>query len=169
VSSTQINAQVPFETAGRPDNPVVVRHRQSASVPVSIAVAEADPGLFTFPNGAAIVLNQPSQTLNGPSNPAPRGTVITLFGTGPGIVDLPLETGQLAGGDGALSGTARSVSAVIGGVPATVACTGMAPGFTGLWQLNVWIPARIAPGAAVPVSINVAGVATQPGVTISVQ
>ncbi len=169
VSGRQINAQLPFEMAGRPEAPVVVWHKQTASAPVIVSIADTNPGLFTYPSGAAIVVNQPAQTLNGPANPAPRGTIVTLYGTGPGLVNPPLQTGQLAGGDGSLSGTARGVSAVIGGVPATVAFTGMAPGFTGLWQLNVWIPAQIAPGPAVPISVNVAGTPTQPGVTISVQ
>jgi uncharacterized protein (TIGR03437 family) len=169
ISSKQINAQLPFEVAGRPNAAVVVRHKQSASTPVSVAIADSNPGLFTYPTGAAIVVNQPAQTLNSPANPAPRGTVVTLYGTGTGLVDPPLETGQLAGGQGALSGTARGVNATIGGEAAAVAFSGMAPGFTGLWQLNVWIPVQTTPGPAVPIFINVAGTPTQPGVTISVQ
>jgi uncharacterized protein (TIGR03437 family) len=94
---------------------------------------------------------------------------VTIFGTGQGLVNPPLSTGQLAGGNENLSGTAGAIRVMIGGSPATVDFTGMAPGFTGLWQVNARVPGEATPGAAVPLSINVAGVETQPGVTIAVE
>jgi uncharacterized protein (TIGR03437 family) len=94
---------------------------------------------------------------------------VTIFGTGQGLVNPPLLTGQLAGGNENLSGTAGAISVMIGGAPAAVDFTGMAPGFTGLWQVNARVSPQATPGAAVPLSINVAGVGTQLGVTIAVE
>jgi uncharacterized protein (TIGR03437 family) len=39
-------------------------------------------------------------------------------------------------------------------VPAPVGFSGLAPGFVGLWQLNVQIPANAPTGAAVPLIIS---------------
>jgi uncharacterized protein (TIGR03437 family) len=170
VGSGQINAQMPFEVGGATSATIVVRNRQVASPAVTVPVAAVNPGIFTFAfSNAAIVVNQPEGTLNGPGNRAPRGSVVTIFGTGQGLVNPPLLTGQLAGGNGSLSGTAGTISVMIGGAPATVDFSGMAPGFTGLWQVNARVPAEATTGSAVSLSINVAGVATQLGVTIAVE
>jgi uncharacterized protein (TIGR03437 family) len=94
---------------------------------------------------------------------------VTIFGTGQGLVNPPLLTGQLAGGGGNLSGTAGEIRVMIGGSPAAVDFSGMAPGFTGLWQVNARVHPQATPGAAVPLSISVAGVDTQLGVTMAVE
>jgi uncharacterized protein (TIGR03437 family) len=46
----------------------------------------------------------------------------------------------------------------IGNVPATVQFCGLAPGYAGLYQLNITIPADAPPGVQ-PVAISVNGVA----------
>jgi uncharacterized protein (TIGR03437 family) len=43
----------------------------------------------------------------------------------------------------------------IGGVNAQVAFSGLAPGFVGLWQLNVKIPDNAPTGNAVPLVISI--------------
>jgi uncharacterized protein (TIGR03437 family) len=45
----------------------------------------------------------------------------------------------------------------IGGVNAPVAFSGLAPGFVGLWQLNVQVPANAPTGNAVPLVITLNG------------
>jgi uncharacterized protein (TIGR03437 family) len=58
---------------------------------------------------------------------------------------------------------------LIGGQPATVAYKGAAPGdVAGVIQMNVTVPAGIAPGAAVPVSFTVGSKTSPSGVTIAV-
>ena len=60
----------------------------------------------------------------------------------------------------------------IGGQTARVLFSGMAPGWVGLWQINVQIPAEIpasvTPGSAVPLTITADGV-TSNTVTIAVE
>jgi uncharacterized protein (TIGR03437 family) len=56
----------------------------------------------------------------------------------------------------------------IGGVPATVQFAGLAPGFAGLYQVNVQVPTGVAPGDAVPVSLSIGGVAANTA-TIAIQ
>ena len=170
VSSRQINAQAPFEIAGGANAGVVVRYKQIASDVATIPLADVNPGIFTFPfSNSGIVVNQPSGTVNSAVNPAPRGSTVTIFGTGQGAVTPALETGELAGGTGSLSGASGQTAVMIGGVAAAVSFSGMAPGFAGLWQINVAVPPESPPGPAVPISVTIDGVSSQPGVTLAIQ
>jgi uncharacterized protein (TIGR03437 family) len=64
--------------------------------------------------------------------------------------------------------TANPVTVTIGGLDAAVQFAGLAPGFAGLYQLNVVVPGGVAAGDAVPVVVSVAGQASPP-VTLAVQ
>ncbi len=56
----------------------------------------------------------------------------------------------------------------IAGLPALVSFSGLAPGFVGLYQVNVEIPAEVVPDAAVPLLLLQNGVPSNT-VTIAVQ
>jgi uncharacterized protein (TIGR03437 family) len=60
------------------------------------------------------------------------------------------------------------VTVTIGGVPADASFSGLAPGYVGLYQVNVQVPATVAAGSAVPLTIAIGGV-TSNTVTIAVQ
>jgi uncharacterized protein (TIGR03437 family) len=60
------------------------------------------------------------------------------------------------------------VTVTIGGVPATPSFAGLAPGWVGLYQVNVQVPANAPVGDAVPVALSVGG-AVSNQVTIAVQ
>ncbi len=55
----------------------------------------------------------------------------------------------------------------IGGIPATVSFSGLAPGFVGLYQVNVEVPANAPVGDAIPVVLTIGGV-TANTVTVAV-
>lgn len=50
--------------------------------------------------------------------------------------------------------TASNPTVMVGGVAANLAFSGLAPGFVGLWQLNVQVPANAPVGNAVPLVIT---------------
>jgi uncharacterized protein (TIGR03437 family) len=93
--------------------------------------------------------------------PASAGDVLQLYCTGLGKVVASgsppgpaLVTGKAAPANGSVlyrSAVAPQVS--IGGVPATVLFSGIAPGFAGLYQIDVVVPAGVAPGDDVVVTI----------------
>jgi adhesin/invasin len=82
-----------------------------------------------------------------------------------GAVDPPVASGAAAPLDSVSTATA-SVTATVGGQPATVIFAGLAPGFAGLYQVNLIVP-QLAPGSY-PVQIA-AGSVTSNQATITVR
>jgi len=76
-----------------------------------------------------------------------------------------VATGTRAPTD-SLSRVTAQVTASIGGLPATVLFAGLAPGYAGLYQVNVLVP-QLSPGDY-PVQISAAG-ATSNTATVSVR
>ena len=73
------------------------------------------------------------------AKPAPPGSVVQLFGTGQGVLTPELPPGEAAPAS-PLSETPTLPQVTLGGVPVTVEFSGAAPGFVGLWQINIRIP-----------------------------
>jgi uncharacterized protein (TIGR03437 family) len=158
VSGGQLNAVVPLSVAGKPDVPVVVEYAGQRSAAVTVPVTQAAPGLFTSDasgRGQAAAQNENGST-NRADNPAARGSIIVLYGTGQG---QPSDNG----------GPALPVSVQIGGVPAEVLYAGPVAGMPGLLQVNARIGTGTTPAAAVPVVLTIGGVSSSPDVTVAVQ
>jgi uncharacterized protein (TIGR03437 family) len=166
VQSRQINAQVPYEVAGKPATKVQVEAGGQKSNELSLAVAPSAPGLFTGTAYRAAALNQ-NGSYNTPENPEARGNVVVLFGTGEGQTVPGGFTGQLCSAT-ALSKPVLPCSVQIGGQPADVIYCGCAPGFAGLLQVNAKISAAANAGQ-VPVFLTIGSSTSQAGITISVR
>jgi uncharacterized protein (TIGR03437 family) len=103
----------------------------------------------------------------GASRPAKAGEYISIYCTGLGQVTNSPGAGNPASST-PLSQTAAAPTVTIGGVRANVQFSGLAPGFAGLYQVNVQVPNGIAPSDAVPLSLTIGGV-TSNTATIAVQ
>ena len=115
----------------------------------SITVQSVNPAVFTTnlgTDGPAVALNQDG-SLNSVARPAARGSVVSLWATGTGQT-LPASVDGQAAPAGTLLHTKLPVSIAIGGQDAEVPFAGAAPGFAGLTQINVRVPANVIPGAA---------------------
>ncbi len=137
---------------------------------LSIPVASAAPALFTLDaGGQAAALNQDYSLLT-TGNPAPRGTYIMLYATGEGQTNPEGVDGLQASlvDVNALPRPLLTVTATVGGRPANVWFAGGAPGYAGLLQANVLVPADAPIGGAVAVALQVGEAVTQPGVTIAI-
>jgi uncharacterized protein (TIGR03437 family) len=166
-SAGQVAAIVPFEVSASTN--LQVQFQGLASAAASLAVSSSAPGIFTTGSGqgqaAAINLDG---TINSSSNPAKRGTYLTLFLTGQGQLSP-------SGIDGAIAGNSppvpvQPVSVQIGSLPASVTYAGIAPFSTnGLLQLNIAIPTDAPMGATVPILVTIGNYVSQPGVTVSIQ
>jgi len=175
-SPSQISFQVPWEVAGKTQVSVVVTSGGVASAPATIPLSAYAPGLYTTNQqgtGQAAARVAGTASIAAPvgvfpgSSPAPRGGYVEFYGTGFGPVsNTPADCA--ASPAVPLAYTNATVSATVGGLKASVSFSGLAPGLIGLYQIDVRIPAGVTPGNAVPVTLAVAGVASNT-VTIAVQ
>jgi len=150
VSSSQINFQMPFAAPGPVS--LAVQRDGIDSGSFSVVTAASAPGIFTLPDNQGAILNQ-DYSVNDPSQPARLGTTVMIFATGAGAVAPPVPAGQAAPAI-PLSGTPQNPTVTIGGVPAHVAFSGLAPGYAGLWQINAVIPGSAPTGDDIPVQIS---------------
>lgn len=121
----QINLLVPSELGLRQSAQVVVTVDGQASAPLMVQLAPMNPAIFQHG-----VLNQDS-AVNSADAPAAAGSVLQIFATG-----LPsAEDGTIA---------ARLGDREIG----QLEWAGIAPGFVGLWQVNLRVPADMSTGTA---------------------
>jgi uncharacterized protein (TIGR03437 family) len=163
VTPTQVNFQVPWETALGPAT-VTVAVNGGASNVVTVNVLGAAPGLFSTSSGQAIVQNS-DYTLNSPTNPAKVGSTIVAYLSGSGAVSPPVADGAITP-IGTLVYANSPSSATIGSSTAQVAFAGLAPGFVGLVQVNIVVPSGLQTGNY-PLSVTI-GSETSNSATISV-
>jgi uncharacterized protein (TIGR03437 family) len=168
-SAGQINAQIPYDISPNTQQQLVVQSGGAVSVPVLYSVAAAQPGIFTQNlqgTGQGVILDSGELRYAEPGTPAARGETVVIYCTGLGAVTPAVQPGAPAPYPFATAVNPVSVS--IGGVSAQVTFAGLTPGYAGLYQVNAVVPAGVAVGNAVPVTVTVAGQASNV-VTMAVQ
>jgi len=133
MDDTQIQVPAPSTLVTPDDAQIVVVHQGSIAAMLSVGTAAVAPALFPIDPQAV---------------KAPPGAIVTLYGTGLGLGDLP-------------------VTATIGGVNAEVNSLDPSPGYTGLFRINLRVPIGAAPGLA-SVIVTVGGASSQTGVSLTV-
>jgi uncharacterized protein (TIGR03437 family) len=131
----QVNFLVPSTASGAAAEITV--KTPVGSTTVSVPMAQVAPGIFfdAASGFGAVLISGTGLTTS--QRPAAAGDVLEIYATGLGPV-------QSAGGG--LQATTLSPLVTVGGVPAKPLFSGLAPGFPGLYQLNVQVPAGISPG-----------------------
>jgi uncharacterized protein (TIGR03437 family) len=142
VSPTQINAQIPYEVTmldpAFPFPAVVVTSGGVASLAAKTAtILGSAPGIFQYGTNRAVAQNQ-DNSINASDKPAKVGSTIIVYMTGGGALDHTVATGA---GSSPLSRLLQPITATIGGQPATISFAGLTPGFVGLIQVNLVVPA----------------------------
>jgi uncharacterized protein (TIGR03437 family) len=142
ITPTEVLVRVPVSLQGAFSAQITLNSQNARIAQITANVVDAAPALF----GAAI--NQDG-SLNSASNPAARGSVLTLYGTGEGVTELPF-------------------SVTIGGYDAAILYAGPAGSYAGIFQLNVQLPAGYFPGGTLPILVNVGLYTTQDGFNVTV-
>lgn len=156
-------AQVPVDTpAGQ--QPVVVRNANGAGQPATASVAATAPAIFYDAAGGIVVNNSTFQLIR-PGNPARAGDVLLIYSTGLGQTTPRLETGRIV--QFPPQSDTAPVTVTIGGQNAEVIYSIASPGFVGLYQTAVRLPAGVAPGSQ-PLALRI-GEATSNTVNVAVQ
>jgi uncharacterized protein (TIGR03437 family) len=168
VSNFRIDGQVPFGLTSTSAT-VQIRYGSNTSSNVTVNVQPTFPGIYAIEQsgiGQAKAVNQDGR-LNSKAAPARTGEVITIWASGLGTVNPAVTAGQPAPSS-PLSVTSQTVAASIGGVPATVLFAGLGPGYAGIYQLNILVPAGVPAGTR-DIVISAGGNASQGQVTVEIQ
>jgi uncharacterized protein (TIGR03437 family) len=176
VSPLQIDFQVPFVHVFGPTQTTLTVTQGQLSNTLNITLVPYAPALFTTNSqgtgqAAALISNSPA--LAAPtgaypgSRPAKAGETVSVFCTGLGFVSNAPDPGAPALSN-PLSRTLGTTTVTLGGQPVTVSFSGLAPGYVGLYQVNIKIPSGGPSGAAVPMILSIGGV-TSNTATIAVQ
>lgn len=163
----QLNVQIPLELAGAPSAQVVVTVAGQSSPAQTVSLSSVSPGIFTTAQtgsgqGVIQIANTTSFAAPGGSIPGSAaravkpGEFVTIYCSGLGPVNNPPGTGRAASGN-PLSQTTNKPTVTIGGVPAAVSFSGLAPGFVGLYQVDIEIPQGAPAGNAVPLVLSIGG------------
>jgi uncharacterized protein (TIGR03437 family) len=152
VSETQINFQVPGNLAAGTANMYVSRDGGQSAI-FQFTVVGSSPGIFQDTSNHAIAQNPDSST-NSASAPVASGAVLVVYLTGQGALSTSVADGA-ATPNSPLSSATATATATIGGTSATVQFLVLTPGFTGLAQANILVPALAT--ADYPLVITVGG------------
>ena len=143
VSPTRINLQIPFETTGETAEIIVTTPAGASSAAVD--VNQAQPEIFFDPTTGlgALVNIETGVTLW--EQHLPAGATAAVICAGLGAVDPTVNTGHPAPLNPRAE-TVQTVEAEIDGRAVNVLFSGLAPGFSGLYQVNIKLPTDLDTG-----------------------
>ncbi len=148
VSPGQLDVVVPLGNTFSLAQIQVINNGIASNV-VTELVNTTTPGVFTSSYGIGYaIVEHADGSLVSPSSPAQPGETIVAYASGLGTV-FPTVTDGSAAPSSPLSATSNAITVKIGGIPAPAtqySFTGLAPGFAGLYQVNVTIPSNVTAG-----------------------
>lgn len=154
VSPTQISVIVPYLTVPGGVVQVYVDNNGSTSNLVSQYTGLTSAGVFTNPAGGlgyAAALHANNSVISAQS-PAQTGETVELYLTGLGAVKPPVSDGAPAPGNPPSSTTSTPQVFLLDAAgnyrQAAVTFSGLAPGYAGLYQINLTIPSGLVAGDA---------------------
>jgi uncharacterized protein (TIGR03437 family) len=151
VSRSQINTQIPFDM---PSGPATLRVTTANGFgEATVEIQPIAPGIFSAGSDPA-VLHQNGRLVTAAS-PAVPGEFVSIYMTGLGSVVGTVNTGEAAPSS-PLAPCRATVRVSLAGVEVTPTYAGLAPGFAGLYQVDVQVPASLRAGIW-PLKVTVSG------------
>jgi uncharacterized protein (TIGR03437 family) len=164
ISPGQINVQVPWEMQGLATAQIKVSIEDSSGSLYTLPLVTYAPAIFAS-SGSAAALDASYQVIS-VSNAAKQGQIISIYCNGLGPVNNQPASGDSAPGPPNLATTKTQPTVTIGGQNAAILFSGLAPGFAGLYQINVTVP-NVGSGVK-PITVAIGGVTSKP-VNMAVQ
>jgi uncharacterized protein (TIGR03437 family) len=153
VSSTQINGQIPFETApGTATAMIAVNGSQPAQI--TFPVAAAQPDVLVQGGGTQAVAVNQTGAVNTTSTPAHGGDVEVVYLSGIGIPSPTVPTGNPSPSAEPLARANYPYSITLNGQQVQVGYLGYAPGFPALVQTDFTIPKGLTGNLSLVVTVN---------------
>ena len=163
---SQINGVLPYGIATNTKLQIALTRGNMLTVPEPLTIAAAAPGIFTkSANGIGqghiyMAAVDGTLTLADAAHPLKAQDAAVIYCTGLGEVTPTVSAG--APGPIPPATTNNKVTVSIGGIDAPVFFSGLAPGFAGVYQVNVIVPPGITPGSQVQVVMSAAGQSSPP-------
>lgn len=154
ISPTQINFIVPYQLTAGTVSLLVARDSQAGPT-VSIQLNNTSPGLFLWNGNNAVAVHLNGQVIS-PASPAAPGEIVVLYAGGLGRTSPDIANGKLATSAFSLY-FASQLQILFNGTPvprAAVLYAGLAPGFAGLYQINLRLPAILTANPQIQVAIG---------------
>jgi uncharacterized protein (TIGR03437 family) len=165
ISPGQVDVQVP---SGVPSGtqPLVLTTAGGSSIIYNVTINPLEAGLlspvaFKLANGQNIAAQfsgtstfvLPVAVTGITTQRCKPGDYLTLYGVGFGGVSPTTPAGQIVQGQNSLQ---AGLNISFAGVPATILYDGLAPGYVGLYQINIQVP-NVAASDSVPVTFSLGG------------
>ena len=158
----QINVQVPVDVAGKKSTVVQVTYNGSAGDTITVPVVVSHPAFFTVDFAAGSIVGNQDYSLNTATNPAARGSVVSIYGTGMGKLSYDVPTGTGAGGPPP-GFTGGNTCVLAGTKNVSVAFAGWTPTTVGLAQWSFILPSDGPTGKVTVKCTDPNGNSTQTG------
>jgi uncharacterized protein (TIGR03437 family) len=169
VSPTQINVQAPDVAAG--SLPVTVTDGSGNTATATVAVVTQSPTFFLWVGKYAVATHRDYTlavapgTFSGAQTVAAKpGEIIVLWATGLGPTNPPVPAGIQVPGDQLYA--TDPVEVTIGSAQAQVFGAALSPGFAGLYQVAIQVPASLADGEY-PIKAKIGGLASPDNVYLT--
>jgi uncharacterized protein (TIGR03437 family) len=162
VSGGQVNAQLPFDVAG---NAVMVLHTPGGvSDNFNVTIQTNAPSVFRSgtagpQSGIPTVVRASNNQLVTLSNPVHAGDELVIYATGLGQVSPNVKAGDPSPSK-PLALTLVPPIVTLSNATLPVHYSGLAPGFVGVYQINVGVPIHPETGFGLPLTISQGGVKT---------
>jgi uncharacterized protein (TIGR03437 family) len=158
VSSSQINAQLPFQAEGNVT--MVLRTPGGVSDNFNLTIVPAAPAVFQNREiEAPIIVRSANNQIATPSNPVRGGDTLVIYTTGLGKTTPEIPAGRPAPSD-PLSIPLIDVKVTLAGVELPIAFAGLTPGQIGVYQINVVVPHWVPKGMSQELNISQGGYTT---------
>ena len=168
VSSTQINAQLPYQVDG---NVTLVLHTPGGvSDNFNLTILPAAPSIFRTgtagaETGLPAIIRARNNELVTLSNPVHKDDALTIYLSGMGNTSPAVEAGTPAPSDPLPSVLIPPV-VTLGGIQLPVSYAGLTPGQVGVYQINVAINRRVPSGLSIPLVVTQGGASTSANVRV---
>lgn len=154
ISPGQINCLVPYELIAGPVSLIV--HLQGTAGPsVNIQLTNTSPGFFVWNGNYAVAVHLNGQLISAAS-PAVAKEIIVLYAGGLGKTAPDTRSGLLATAAAPIF-FGSQLQVLLNGLPlppGSVLYAGLTPGFAGLYQINLVLPAALPSNPEIRVAIG---------------
>jgi len=153
LSDGQLNIQIPTELAAPQQYPIIVSVNNVLSVPNTVNIAVAAPGVLSYLDGPtpavqdgahAIAQHNTDFSLVNSSNPAKPSEYVTVYLVGMGATNPSIPSGAAAPSSEPLARAVVQPKVTVDGHVVSIVYAGLTPGLAGLYQITFQMPSSLS-------------------------